>query len=670
MRRISQPSYIAIAALLWGLFITFYQTMRTGFSMLPGDNGDGRFNHYILEHGWQWISGNPLHSEFWNAPFFYPTENVMAYSDILLGTAPIYWFNRLVGFNVFSSFQLWLAALCILNFSSFYLLLRRIFNFSQIPSASGAFLFAFCAPRIFKFGHIQMAAAFFSVFFIYFICKFYQSHKDGSGNAPVFLSAAAACLVLQLYAGFYLGWFLVFGVSVFFPVTVLFPGSRKVVFDVIRLRYPSLLICAILSAAALYPMASHYLEAQGAVGSRSFGEVASMMPRLESWFNGPSFIYRRLRDFSLPMSHEHLIGIGFFSLITCIVGLYFTFKRNIWGKCLVVTAFIVFFLPLWIMNGVIWRVIWEIYPGASAIRALVRIFYFLLIALSIGFAAASQRRGFLGQCFLAAVLIAESFMWGIFVYDRDRAQTLVAEIAEHAEKFDGPFLLLSGAPDLESANYMNGLDAMWASLMADRPTINGYSGWAPRDYRDINEISFDSPIDSAGYLDSINGQILIIQNSGGVIRSRTWEPAQLPADLDKSYEEITIVFNDRTPDHEAVRKIYGLFPPEGWGRWSAEKKVGFSFWRPLPSSFRLRLTLQGFGPNIGRETALRIGETQYRFVIPGNMEDVVLNVENPTRESRFEIDVPEPVSPLKLSVSEDSRPLGIGFVNLSIVPND
>ncbi len=81
--------------LLVGLWFVVIKPLGPGLSLVPGDLGDARFNNYILEHFYQWVIGRV--SDYWNAPFFYPFQNVFAFSDNLLGAVPLYTFFRMVG---------------------------------------------------------------------------------------------------------------------------------------------------------------------------------------------------------------------------------------------------------------------------------------------------------------------------------------------------------------------------------------------------------------------------------------------------------------------------------------------------------------------------------------------------------------------------------------------
>ena len=79
-----------IALWLIGLFLSMRPMILSLGRLMPEDPGDTRFNSYILEHGFRWITRNPMHLSLWDPPFFYPEKNVFAYSDYLLGTAPFF----------------------------------------------------------------------------------------------------------------------------------------------------------------------------------------------------------------------------------------------------------------------------------------------------------------------------------------------------------------------------------------------------------------------------------------------------------------------------------------------------------------------------------------------------------------------------------------------------
>ena len=95
------------------LFINFFvaflisviRLMGPGFTYVPGDLTDNRFNNFILEHFYLWVIGTD--SSYWSAAIFYPFPNTIAFSDNLLGTAPLYAGVRALGLDRETAFQVW-----------------------------------------------------------------------------------------------------------------------------------------------------------------------------------------------------------------------------------------------------------------------------------------------------------------------------------------------------------------------------------------------------------------------------------------------------------------------------------------------------------------------------------------------------------------------------------
>ena len=145
-------------------------------------------------------------------PFFYPTQNVGAYTDTMLGVAPIYWCWRAFGFLPDTAFQLWMLSASLLNYVSGYWLFRSGFRKSVLGSTAAAFLFAF--------GTADQPARASATLATNIRCR----DADGAlailriGRFPRHgrsrdWSVAGLGLVAQFYAAFYLGWFLMFALG-------------------------------------------------------------------------------------------------------------------------------------------------------------------------------------------------------------------------------------------------------------------------------------------------------------------------------------------------------------------------------------------------------------------------------------------------------------------------
>lgn len=112
----------------------------------------------------------------------------------------------------------------------------------------------------------------------------------------------------------------------------------------------------------------------------------------------------------------------------------------------------------------------------------------------------------------------------------------------------------------------------------------------------------------------------------------------------------------------------GLSGHEPWGRWSDGDTVLLEFKKPLPEKFKVCLVAKAFGPNAGKEFVARVEKSTNRFVLNRLPAEQVLLFDNPEKSRVMTITIPSPVSPKALGMSSDERRLGMGFVELRIIP--
>src|SRR5687768_1748130 len=100
---------VPIGFCLAAVVLAMHPTVLSGLRLIQTDLGDTRLNMYLLEHSYRWVRGEPSHGDFWSPPFFYPAHNTAAYTDLLLGAAPLFWAWRVLGAVPDTAFQLWTA---------------------------------------------------------------------------------------------------------------------------------------------------------------------------------------------------------------------------------------------------------------------------------------------------------------------------------------------------------------------------------------------------------------------------------------------------------------------------------------------------------------------------------------------------------------------------------
>ena len=111
----------------------------------------------------------------------------------------------------------------------------------------------------------------------------------------------------------------------------------------------------------------------------------------------------------------------------------------------------------------------------------------------------------------------------------------------------------------------------------------------------------------------------------------------------------------------------GLFsPPESWGAWSISNEVNLKFSIALPNQFDLVLDAKAFGPNIGKDFTVSLGQLKVPLKLSDNFSEYRLAISNPENLNEIKILVPSPTSPKDLKLSDDDRKLGIAMKSLII----
>lgn len=488
-----RKEWLAAAAFLAvGLGAAHHPMLLSGFARTQGNLGDARLHNYLLEHTYRWAARFPEHDRLWDPPIFHPSPNTLAYSETLLGAAPIFWLFRIAAFPPDTAFQLWLLAVSSLNFLSAHLLLRRGLRFDTLPSCFGAFLLSFAGARIAHVGHPQLLPAFYPPLALLALCRILDPAAVSRPRRErlAWAGLLAGALVAQAHTCVYTAWFLLLGMGLAGATALLIPACRRAILPPLRRHSLEIGLGAALAALVSIPMASHYLRAGADVGYREYGSILPLMPRLSSWFypGSGNWLYgwmSRVPPFrDLPAPYEQALGFG---LLTSAIAAAGFLRRRASPEYRVLglaSLAAIVLATLWPGGMSLWRIVFAVVPGADALRAVARIGNVLLLPVAIGAAAFLQavpwsrwRAGVtVALCLLEQGVTTES-------YDRAQARADVDEIVRSVDRGASAFfysVLQPGVPDwAESVPIKYHVDAMWAQLQLGIPTINGYSGHAP-----------------------------------------------------------------------------------------------------------------------------------------------------------------------------------------------
>jgi hypothetical protein len=495
------PIFLYVSFIGLGVVIAFYPTLISRFAFMQTDPGDTRLNNYFLEHSFQLFVNRNYSGGLWSPSFFYPYKNVLAFSENLFGAAPIYWLLRAF-YSSDIAFQLWMIAVCILNFISFAVLMRR-YRVSHLLSVLGAFLFAFSMPRILTFGHQQLLPQFFTP--LAFLAVWEFAKRPTRKRLALFLLLT----YLQVLAGIYLGWFLLFSLLILFGIVyVFYPEERSKFLAYWRSDRRAIIAITLGWLALMLITLLPYLEAKSVFGSRPYSEVDSMLPRISSWFSVPSGnLWSSLLGWTskgLPRVHEHFLFAG--GIVVLLTGLsVYTLLRlrhvlnpeRAWIVKVCLLVFLtIFCLSLRLPFGLsLWRIVYSVVPGASVIRGVTRIwsiaYFYLFVAIIVSFdsllkAVVVRKKVRIAiVIFLCIIGISEQIILNLPSYEKTSFIKQVQEIREVISQ--GCDIAYLSSENTGVLVLIDQISAMWAGIKANVPVVNGYSGNVPPNYGDSSK---------------------------------------------------------------------------------------------------------------------------------------------------------------------------------------
>jgi hypothetical protein len=467
---------------------------------IPGDLGDARFNSYVLEHFFRWISRQD--ASFWSAGFFYPFPLTIAFSDNFLGNAFVYAFFRAVGLAREDAFRLWYVAGFVVNFAAAdYALVR--FRYSRFAAALGAFLFTFGLPIMTQEGHAQLLYR-FGVPLAVLALEGFRSRRQLRQ-----LSLAAFWTTWQFYCSIYTGYFLtllLLSLSLSHvlvhrggPITG-FRSSALALYQLwtdrsARAKLAFLLAMTVI-AAMMAALCAPYLAVSRLYNfRRQWFEIASMLPRPVSYLlANDSLLWSSTGSLfdALPMRHEHAMFIGGVPFLAVAIAVTLWLANRVsWDPLFAPVALatlLIVILTLWVDGHSAYRTLASL-PGVNAIRGVTRIITVLLfpsgvlLASSLDAIAAARLLGWARLSMVAligALLLVETSNITHYKSTKDDWQTRMAAVAAESPPTipKAPILLLAPRPD-EPEHWRRELDAMLFAQDRGWRTLNGYSGNTP-----------------------------------------------------------------------------------------------------------------------------------------------------------------------------------------------
>jgi hypothetical protein len=503
--------FIYLAGFVLFFWYTVLPIVGSDLSRIPGDLGDPR-----LEHSYKYISGQE--STFWTAGFFYPHQNVVAYSDNYLGSCMFYVPFRMMGYNRETAFQCFLITGFALNFAAMAWVLDRR-GFGRLAVTLGAAVFAFSPVQILHLAHIQVLHRMPVPLAWYFLDRFLEEYR------PASLALALAFLSWQFYMSLYLGYFL-FLVMSFYVIAVIVERKRAVVTHYLdatsrrsRLSHAGLALAFAVSFLILYV---HYSDP--GISRNAIAEVRHLLPRPISYLTGSrnelieKILGAQFVSYSVQ-PWEHTLFVGLVPWTALLAGTVLAIRgRESSDPRISRMAFVfwgVFFLTLSVHSLSVYRLLVGILPMLTGIRVVSRVVHVLLLPLAYLTAAGMERLSSKPPTWLpgrlagvAALALCLVFAWetnvGPGTVNKAEFQGRVAKLekslgpAERRPRLaDGGPVLVAMWQDKSEPAFDTQLDAMLAAQDLNIVTLNGYSRLVapgflyPTDCRTLAEVLRD-----------------------------------------------------------------------------------------------------------------------------------------------------------------------------------
>lgn len=458
-----------------------------------GDLVDTRFNNLILENNYQFLTGEREY--LFSQPFFYPAANVLAGSDAHLSTSVFYAFFRMIGFDFFDSFQLWVLMLLALNFFCSYFVFRK-FGFELVVAAFGAFMFAFSMPIMSQTFHIQTLCKFPVPFVIYYGFQWFEQFDLKSFRGLVisfvvlFFTSIYFTLfaIIALFVLFILMWFHS-GISAYF-------NKLKTIF----IRRNLLLHIAYVLAAFLLclPFVLKYKTSIEHVLPLSEQEILNRLPELKDYFTtvtgsywwGELSYYLQQERYCRLLSAEY--GTGYLAMIIFFVGMFFMRKRI--PKLLIAAlTFILITLIATNYNGFspylyIFKLpVFDHLQSPWRFYLLVLFFFIIVICYVLNYWHQKGRYFKVISISLISLIMLENLViHGTMKHDKMSkikfAHLELEKLIRHQMKPQHTCFVLI-APENGEVSFEQIVSGMYLAYQLNLPCLNGYTTMAPKNYR-------------------------------------------------------------------------------------------------------------------------------------------------------------------------------------------
>jgi MFS family permease len=449
---------------------------------------------------------------------FFPVRGSLGYSDALFLYGVPFSAARLLGIDIFSSFELIILSLPLVGYIGALWLFRGALQLGRLPAVIGSLLFAFSSALAASSAHGQLYAVALVPYVVVSLVAYLRRISTGKALIPGI--SLAMLYPLLAYTSFYIAWFLLLFLAIITAIAIVSQvacngwGPIRHWLRCVLRHWHSVATPAVIAGLSSIPFVMTYLPVLRLFPRRPFSEVIPLLPTPIDLFNVGfdnilwGWALRRLVPGlqARPAFWELNKGLSPVVLLGFILALLFIVwtrnaqdddqepghayrMRSLVFLCAGGVCLMWFLLLRWDDHS-LWWVVYRLWPGGGAIRAAYR--FNILLMLPVAFVIAycldrtichfrriRCRRGIAFIVLISLFMVAEQasgFHRDILSKQSQRA--MLSGVAKP------PAFCRSMAMLMKTDPYSGWwappqIDAMLISQRFGIPTVNGYSGWTP-----------------------------------------------------------------------------------------------------------------------------------------------------------------------------------------------
>ncbi len=488
-----QVSIVMLSGILV-IALFFRQQLFSNGTLIFGDQYDGLIEFSLLQHWYNFFHG----IENWRiAGYFYPYPDTLGYNDGYFLYGVIYTLIRVFKINPFIAAELVNVIIRLLGFYAFFYLCHRKLGLKFWACLLTTAIFSLSSSAFLQAGHAQLLSVSFAPLLTIFIINYFEALlvTQNTYRAILWGSIAGIFYATWLISTYYMAWFY----TLFACILLFFMALSQYRYRLLAIKKPlfmAIFIPMLVTLIALIPFLMIYLPIAHQTGMHPY--IREWIPSIFNLINmgNENLLWGKIITlFHFPGEGEITVGYPFIFLMVLIFSIIYSVTitqedSNIFYRSLTYAIIVSILISISIFHFSLWHDIWKFFPGAKGLRTVCRYWVFLLFPMCVLVSYYLSMRVVWSRSvinfLIPILLIAEQINLAHTVHLNTKTQQAFLESIKPIPKQCQSFFVVGtryGDTSPSATYYLNNVDAMMISEIVGVRTINGFSTFAPPDWK-------------------------------------------------------------------------------------------------------------------------------------------------------------------------------------------